>query len=97
MPRVISQTPVPVCSVTENCLVAAYLGQLLGADRRFRPLNWELDALLSPICRKDTVFIIDHCGLDTPLSECFRKLRSNCANAKFLVLDYKKSRAEFVR
>jgi len=97
MSRAISQTPISVCFVTENCLVAAYLGQLLGADRRFRSRNWERYARLSPTCRRDTVFVIDQCGLDTPLGECLRKLRGDCTNAKFLVLDFEKSREQVLR
>ena len=97
MSRAISQTPVSVCCVTENCLVEAYLGQLLGADRRFRPLNWERYTRLSPTCRRDTVFLVDQCGLDTPLCECLKKLRGDCANAKFLVLGYEKSKEEILR
>lgn len=36
----------------------AYLGQLLGADRRFRPLNWERYSRLSPTCRRDTILYV---------------------------------------
>src|SRR6266478_9660440 len=97
MSRAISQTPISVCPVTENCLVEAYLCQLLGGDRRFRPLNWERYTRLSPTCRRDTVFVVDQCGLDTPLCECLKKLRGDCANAKFLVLDYEKSKEEILQ
>lgn len=95
--RAVLQTPISVCCVTENCLAEAYLGQVLGADRRFRALNWERYTRLSPAGRKDTVFVIDQCGLDAPLYEFLKKLRSDCSNAKFLVLDYEKSKEEILR
>jgi DNA-binding NarL/FixJ family response regulator len=95
--RAISQTPVAVCCVTENCLVEAYLLGLLRANSRFRLLNWERYPRVSPTGRQHTVFVIDERGLDIPLSECLKKLRSVCVNARFLVLDYEKSRQEILR
>src|SRR6266849_6441482 len=97
MSRAISQTPVAVCCVTENCLVQAYLLGLLRANSRFRLLNWERYARVSPTGWQDTVFVIDQCGLDIPLCECLKKLRSVFVNPKFLVLDYEKSRQEILR
>ena len=93
----VSQTPISVCCVTENCLAEAYIGQLLRADRRFRLLNWGRYSQLSPTCQRDTVFVIDECGLNTPLSECMKKLRGDRSNAKFLVLDYEKAEQEILR
>jgi NarL family two-component system response regulator LiaR len=97
MSRAIPQTSISVCSVTENCLIAAYLGQLLSADQRLNPLSWERFNRLSSTCRRDTVFLIDQCGSATPLCECLKKLRGDCPNAKFLVLDHQKSNEEILR
>jgi DNA-binding NarL/FixJ family response regulator len=97
MSRAASHTPISVCCVTQNCLAEAYVGQLLGADRRFRLLSWGRYTQLSPTCQRDTVFVIDECGLDTPLCECLKKLRGDCANAKFLVLANEKARQEILR
>jgi DNA-binding NarL/FixJ family response regulator len=97
MSRAASQTPISVCCVTENCLAEAYIVQLLGGDRRFRLINWGRDAQLSPTSQRETVFVIDECGVNTPLCECLKKLRSDCANPKFLVLDYEKAKQEILR
>src|SRR6266478_1072211 len=92
-----TQTPITVCSVTENCLVDAYLSQLLSVDRRFRVVKWERYEGLSPTRRRDTVFVIDQCGARAPLAGRLKKLRSDCPNSKFLVLDYEKSNEEILR
>jgi DNA-binding NarL/FixJ family response regulator len=52
---------------------------------------------LSPAQRTETIFIIDQCGLEMPLYECFRELEARCSNAKFLLLDHKKTKDEIVR
>lgn len=97
MSRADPQGRVAVCSVTENCLVGGYLAKLLDTDRRVHHLNWERFTRLSPTRRRDTVFIIDRGGLDIPLSECMKRLRGACANAKFIVLDHDESNEEILR
>jgi DNA-binding NarL/FixJ family response regulator len=97
MSRIASQSTLQVCSVGQNCLAAAYLRQLLHTDRHLRALSLRQYARLSPASRKNIVFVIDQCGLETPLCECLRQLREDCLNAKFLVMDYEKSREEIVR
>jgi DNA-binding NarL/FixJ family response regulator len=86
-----------VCSGAQNSLAEAYLVQLLRSHRRFCPLTLEGLARLSPISRRNMVFVIDQCGLDVPFYECVKQLREDCLNAKFLVLDYEKSKEEIVR
>ena len=97
MSRAAPQTPISVCCVTENCLAEAYIGQLLGADRHFRLIDQGRYTQLSTTCQRDTVFVIDECGVSTPLCECLKKLRSDSVNAKFLVLDYEKGKREILR
>jgi DNA-binding NarL/FixJ family response regulator len=43
------------------------------------------------------IFVIDQCGLEAPLGQYVKHLRSECADAKFLVLDDKKTKDEIVR
>jgi DNA-binding NarL/FixJ family response regulator len=97
MSNTASQAPLRVCFVGQNCLAEAYLRQLLISDRRLRAFSLSEYANLSPIKRKDIVFVIDQCGLEVPLCECLRQLREDCQNAKFLVLDHEKPREEIVR
>ncbi len=52
---------------------------------------------LSPAQRKNTVFIVDQCGLEVPLYECLQRLQQHALKAKFIVLDYEKSKDEIVR
>lgn len=97
MHRAISQVPLQICLIARNCLVQAYLRQLLQANRHLSSLSFEQYARLSPISRRETLFVLDDCGLQTPLSECLRQLREHCSNAKFILLDEKKSKEEIVR
>jgi DNA-binding NarL/FixJ family response regulator len=97
MSRAIPQIPVTVCCITRNCLVEAYLTSLLKPHPRLRLLNWERYERLSPVARRDTVFVIDQRGLEIPLCECLKKLKDFCPAAKFLVLDYEKSKQEILR
>ncbi len=97
MSRTISRPSVQLCLIAQNRLVHAYLGQLFRTDRRLRPLSLEQYARLSPIRRRDTVFVLDQCGLKVPLCECLRQLRENCSNAKFVILDDEQSKEEIVR
>jgi len=97
MPRPTSRTRIPVCSVTENCLVEAYLGQLLKADHRFGLFSLRQHARMPQAQRGKTVFIVDQCSLKSPLCECLRKLRGRYASSKFLVIDYERPREEILR
>jgi DNA-binding NarL/FixJ family response regulator len=97
MSRAISQVPLQVCLVAQNCLVQAYLRRLLQKNRHLHPLSLEQYTRLSPIDRRDTLFVLDECGLEVPLCECLRQLREHCSNAKFILLDDEKSKEEIVR
>lgn len=86
-----------VCAISENCLAGAYLGQLLQADRRMSAVSLKQYLDLSPAQRRNMIFAIDQCGLEIPLNEYIKRLRGQCLNPKFIVLDYEKSTDEIVR
>lgn len=97
MPRAISHVPLQVCLIARNCLVQAYLRQLLQTNRHLSVFSSEQYTRLSPVNRRETLFVVDECGLETPLSECLRQLREHCSGAKFILLDEEKSKEEIVR
>ena len=97
MPRAILKAFLPVCPVAQNCLVEAYLTQLLGTDPRIRSLKLEQCGQLSPTNRRNLIFIIDQCGLEIPFCACLRQLRHYSSDAKFLVLDEQKSADDLIR
>ncbi len=97
MPRTISRASLQVCSIAQNSLAEAYLEQLLGANPLICLLNLKQYAQLSPTGRRNTIFVIDQCGLEIPLCECLKQLRDHSSDARFLVLDDKKSKEEIVR
>jgi len=97
MSRAIPLVPVQVCAIAHNLLIEAYLAQLLRTDHHLRPLRLEQYTGLSPITRRNTVFVLDQSALEVPLCECLRQLRDSCSNAKFIVLDTEKSKEEIVR
>jgi DNA-binding NarL/FixJ family response regulator len=97
MPGAISQPPVTVCTVTENRLVDAYLGQFLSADDRFRAMTRERYYRLLPSRRRDIVFVMDQSSTRVPLAQLLKDLRNDCVNSKFLVVDYEKSNEEILR
>jgi len=97
MPRAISRATLQVCSVAQNCLAEAYLEQLLSADTRIFPLNLKQYVHLSPARRRNVIFVIDQCGLEIPLCECLKQLRDRSSDARFLVLDERKSKEEIVQ
>jgi NarL family two-component system response regulator LiaR len=82
---------VQVCVVAQNCLVEAYLCHVLKAERLIRALNLKQFMLASPLQRRNTVFVIDQCGLEMPLGECLRHLRPRSSDPRFLILDHEKS------
>lgn len=43
------------------------------------------------------IFLLDDCGLELPLTECLRRLRTLFSAAKFIVLDKHKSEEEVLR
>jgi NarL family two-component system response regulator LiaR len=96
-----SHTSLPVsltvCFLAQNCLAEAYLGQLLHAERRIRPFILKDYLRFSPTRRRNTIFVIDQCGLEVPLCEYLRQLRERCLDAKFIVLDHAQSKEEIVR
>ena len=83
---------VQVCVVAPNCLVEAYLCQVLKGERLIRALNLKQFMLASPRQRRNTIFVVDQCGLGMPLSECLRHLRPRSQDSRFLILDHEKSR-----
>jgi NarL family two-component system response regulator LiaR len=97
MSRAIPLLPVQVCAIAHNLLVEAYLAQLLRTDHHLRPLSLKQYTGLSPIARRDTVFVLDQSALEVPLCECLRQLRDGCSSARFIVLDEEKSKEEIVR
>ncbi len=97
MDRLTLQSPLRVCLVGQNCLAAAYIGKLLKGVRKLHPLSLKQYLYLSPVQRRNTVFVLDQCGLDVPLCECLRQLRQRCSNPKFIVLDHEKSNDDIVR
>jgi two-component system, NarL family, response regulator LiaR len=82
---------VQVCLVAQNCLAEAYLYEVLKRERRIRALTLKQFMLVSPLRRRDTVFVVDQCGLEVPLAECLRHLRPRSADPRFLILDHEKS------
>lgn len=86
-----------VCVVSQNCLAEAYLQKLLRGKNVSQVLGIKQYMNLSPGQRKNTVFIVDQCGLEVPLCACLQQLREHALNAKFIVLDYEKSKDEIVR
>ena len=91
------RVPLTVCFLAQNCLAEAYLGQLLHAERRIRPFSLKHYLRFSPAGRRNTIFVIDQCGLDVPLCEYLKQLRVRCFNAKFIVLNHEQSKEEIVR
>jgi NarL family two-component system response regulator LiaR len=69
----------------------------LRAHQSLCPLKFVEFARISPIDRKNTVFVIDQCGLDVPFGECVKQLRAACSNPRFIVVDREKSTEEIVR
>lgn len=94
-----TDTPAQVqaCCVSQNCLAEAYLIEQLRGDRRIRLFALRDCARISPMARRNVVFVIDQPGLEIPLSECIRRLRQRSSNGKFLLLGYDKSTEDMVR
>jgi len=86
-----------VCLVAQNSLAEAYLRQVLSRQKQIQVLTLTQYTELPPTRRKDTVFVVDFVGLEVPLIDCIRQLRSHSVNPKFLVLDNEKSINEIVR
>lgn len=85
------RTSVQVCVVAPNRLAEAYLCQVLRRERLIRVLTLKQFTLSSPPQRRNIVFVVDQFGLEVPLGECLRHLRSRSANPRFLILDHEKS------
>jgi DNA-binding NarL/FixJ family response regulator len=81
----------------QNCLAEAYLRQVLAKQPRIRAVSLKQYLALPPLQRRNTVFVIDVCGLEVPLPEWLRQLRSRCSNAKFLLVDQERSTDQIVR
>lgn len=86
-----------VCVVTQNCLAEAYLRQTLVKQPQINAFRLKQYLALPPLQRRNTVFVIDVCGLEVPLPEWLRQLGSRCSNAKFLLVDQEKSTDQIVR
>jgi len=89
--QVFPRAAVKVCVVAQNCLVEAYLCQVLKRHRLIRALTLKQFMLSSPLQRRNTVFVVDQCGLEVPLAECLRHLRPRSMDPRFLILDHAKS------
>jgi DNA-binding NarL/FixJ family response regulator len=97
MPKRKSPTFLRVCIVAENRLAGEYVRQILGRDSLLvNALDLKQYMRISPLQRSNTIFIVDHCGLELPLYECIRQLKTCCSNAKFLLLGHEKSTGEIV-
>ncbi len=92
MGQIFPRAAVKVCVVAQNCLVEAYLCQVLKRHRLIRALTLKQFMLSSPLQRRNTVFIVDQCGLEVPLAECLRHLRPRSVDPRFLILDHAKSK-----
>ena len=97
MGHVSPQATVQVCVISRNCLAEAYLCEVLGRERMIRALTLKQFMLGSPLRRGNTVFVVDQCGLDVPLSECLRHLRPRSSDARFVILDNEKSKEGIVQ
>jgi DNA-binding NarL/FixJ family response regulator len=92
MGQIFPRAAVKVCVVAQNCLVEAYLCQVLKRHRLIRALTFKQFMLSSPLQRSNTVFVVDQCGLEVPLAECLRHLRPRSVDPRFLILDHAKSK-----
>src|SRR5690242_16471759 len=88
---------VRVCLVAENCLVEAFLRQVLRGQSVLQVIGLKQYIRLSPHQRTNTIFVVDQCGLKVSVYECIRELQARSSKAKFLVLDDEKSTSEIVR
>jgi len=91
MGQSLPQTAVQVCVVAQNRRAEAYLCQLLSRERLIRALTLKHFMLRSPLQRRNTVFIVDQCGLEVPLGESLRHLRPRSPDPRFVILDHEKS------
>jgi two-component system, NarL family, response regulator LiaR len=97
MGQISPRAVVQVCVVAQNCLAEAYLCQVLRGERLLRALTIKQFMLRSPLRRRNTVFVVDQCGLEVPLGECLRRLRPRSADPRFVILDHEKSNEGIVR
>lgn len=97
MPEATPRRTALVCIVAQNCLAEAYLRQLLDKHPFIRALGLKQYTELPPSRTRNTVFVVDACGLGISLNECLRRLRTRCSNAKFLIIDQEKSAEQIVR
>lgn len=86
---------IAVCVVADNQLAAQYLLQLLAKDRRIRACT--LIDLETQAHHANTLFVLDNCGLELPLNECLRRLRTRYSDARFIVLDKHQPEEEILR
>ncbi len=97
MSRATPRTSLQVCCVTQNCLAELYLKQLLRADPRILPLNLREYSQLGSRRLRNVIYVTDICGLEIPWRECLRQLRDLSSDAKFLILDDRKSKDEILK
>lgn len=86
--------PVLACVVAENKLAEKCVLDILGRKPNIKPLSLQKYASLSPLKRRDTVFVVDQTGLGIALGECIRQLRRFCPNARFLFLGSEERHAD---
>ena len=92
MDQIFRRTTVKVCVVAQNCLVEAYLREVLKRDRLICTLTLKQVMHSFPLQRSKAVFVVDQCGLEVPLAECLRQLRRRSVDPRFLILDHAKSK-----
>jgi DNA-binding NarL/FixJ family response regulator len=91
------RNPLQVCLVVQNCLAEAFLRRILVKQPQICVFGLKQYLGLPAHQKKDTVFVVDAPGLEMPLNEWLRHLRTYCSNPKFLVLDQGKSTEQIVR
>jgi DNA-binding NarL/FixJ family response regulator len=97
MKRAIQNGVLAVCVIEQNPLAATYLEQILSRDpkvRTFAPEDFTR-AFAPPV--PSPIFVVDAFGLVLPLSECLRRLRTQCPSGRYVVLGRTQSKDEIVR
>ncbi len=97
MARELSKNPVLVCVLSENCLVSAYLIELLRQESSFRSVSMEAVQRHGVRANAPLTFVIDANTLSSPVAQCLRQLRQLSKNCRFLILDEERNGEEVVR
>lgn len=92
-----SPSPVRVCIVAENCLVTAYLCDVLRSDPGLQRFSTETLQRCGMPPHANVVYVVEARGLSSPLGQCLHQLRKFSKTCRFLVLDEWCSTDETVR